>query len=264
MDTTPARDDALGTLCARWRRRSLADGWRMPDDWPAPAAVRLADAVLNDLEPEQHAEALGTARALSGVGITEGLRDIGTLYAVHVKPVPASVMLAFATGWEAADAGPGELPVHAGMSGLPRREDFLERAADVLAGARGTREGRSPVLVTLDGRLDRDDGAADTGGPVGAAAQVASWERDVLLGEAVHLAFDADQPAGYHDGVAMVLDWSEPRGQVRAAVEQARTTLNRLSRHGAGLLRTPVRITVRSLPDDPAALRKLVAADWAS
>ena len=171
MDTTPARDDALGTLCARWRRRSLADGWRMPDDWPAPAAVRLADAVLNDLPAETYAEALGTARALSGVGVTEGLRDVSTLYAVHVKPVPPSVLVAFAAGWEAADTGLGELPAHAGMSGLPRREEFLERATDVLTGVQSAREGRSPVLVTLDGRLDRDEDGAR--GPAGAATQLA-------------------------------------------------------------------------------------------
>ncbi|MFI2363965.1 hypothetical protein [Promicromonospora sp. NPDC019610] len=251
----------MGTLCARWRRRSLADGWRLPDDWPAPAAVRLADAVLHDLRAETHAEALGTARALSGVGVVEGLRDVAALYDVHVKPVPTSVVLAFASGWEAADAGSGDLPVRAGMSGLPRHDEFLVRATDVLSGAQNAREGRSPVLVTIDGRLDQDE---DAGGPVGMAAHLARWERDVLLGEAVHLAFDADRPAGYHDGVAVVLDWSEPRGQVRAAVELARTTLARLSRHGAGVLRTPVRITVRALPDDPAALRRLVAVDEAS
>ncbi|MBE1877422.1 hypothetical protein [Myceligenerans pegani] len=257
MNTTPPPDDALGALCARWRSRTLAAGWRMPEDWSAPAAVRLAEAVLRGLEAEAPAAALGAARARAGVGVTEGLRDLGVLFETCSEVLPVAVTLAFAAGWETADVGPPARAASSGMSGLPGHDEFLARAEDTLAGVHGARGGGSPVLVIIDGRT-----APDLQDDV--LGRLARWERDVLLGEAVRAAFDADCPVGYDDGLAVVLGWSQPAERTASSVARVRALLTGASRHGSSLLRSPVRITVRPLPEDPGALRRLVTADEAA
>lgn len=253
MNMAPAGDDGLGTLCARWRRHTVAEGWRMPEDWSTPAVVPLAYAVLHGLPAEAPAQALGTARALADVGVTEGLRDVAALYELCLTPMPASVTLAFATGWETADTGPDPQLAARGMSGLPQHSEFLARAADVFAGIESTKDGGSLVLVTIDGRV----------GKIGSAARLVRWKRDVLLGEAVRLSFGEDYPTGYRDGVAVVLGRSEPAGRVLASVARARATLTSLARKNPSILRAPIRITVQPLPEDLAALRSLIADDAA-
>lgn len=226
----------------------------MPEDWAAPAVVPLAHAVLHGLAAEAPAEALGTARALADVGVTEGLRDVGALYDLCLASVPHSVTLAFASGWETADTGPDPHAAARGMSGLPQHAEFLARAADIFAGIDSTREGGSLVLVTIDGRV----------GKAAAAARLVRWKRDVLLGEAVRLAFDAQYPTGYRDGVAVVLGRSEPAGHLLADVARVRATLAGLARKNPSILRAPVRITVRPLPEDLAALRRMIRVDDAA
>lgn len=254
MNKAPAGDDGLGTLCARWRRHTVAAGWRMPEDWSTPAAVPLAHAVLHGLPAEAPARALGAARALADVGVAEGLRDLGVLYDLCLTTVPQSVVVAFATGWETAETGPDPRHATRGMSGLPRHGEFLARAADVFAGIESTREGGSLVLVTIDGRV----------GGVSAAGRLVRWKRDVLLGEAVRLSFGEDWPTGYRDGVAVVLGRPEPAGRMLASVARARDTLAGLARKNPSILRAPVRITVRPLPSDLDALRSLIDADHAT
>ncbi|WP_129783860.1 hypothetical protein [Promicromonospora panici] len=253
MKKSPAGDDGLGPLCARWRRHTVAEGWRMPEDWSTPAVVPLAYAVLNGLAAEVPAQALGTARALADVGVTEGLRDVGALYDLCLTTMPLSVTLAFAAGWETADTGPDPQAAARGMSGLPQHAEFLARAADVFAGIESTKDGGSLVLVTIDGRV----------GKIGSAARLVRWKRDVLLGEAVRLSFGEDYPTGYRDGVAVVLGRSEPAGRVLASVARARATLTSLARQNPSILRAPIRITVQPLPEDLAALRSLITADAA-
>ncbi|MEV0951535.1 hypothetical protein [Promicromonospora sp. NPDC050249] len=254
MNKAPAGDDGLGTLCARWRRHTVAEGWRVPEDWSSPAVVPFAYAVMHGLPAEAPAQALGTARALADVGITEGLRDVGALYDLCRASMPVSVTLAFAAGWETTDTGPDPQIAARGMSGLPQHAEFLARAADVFAGIESTREGGSLVLVTIDGRVGR----------IGSAGRLARWKRDVLLGEAVRLSFGEDYPTGYRDGVAVALGRSEPAGRVLASVARARATLSSLARENPSILRAPVRITVRPLPDDLDTLRGLITADDAA
>lgn len=225
----------------------------MPEDWSTAAVVPLAYAVMNRLAAEVPARALGTARALADVGITEGLRDVEVLYDLCLASMPSSVTLAFAAGWETTDTGPDPQVAARGMSGLPQHSEFLARAADVFAGIESTKEGGSLVLVTIDGRVGR----------IGDAARLVRWKRDVLLGEAVRLSFGEDYPTGYRDGVAVVLGRSEPAGRVLASVARARATLTSLARKNPSILRAPVRINVQPLPEDLAALRGLITDDAA-
>jgi hypothetical protein len=79
-----------------WRRRSLATGWRMPDDWDSGAvdevlaacqnrALARGDAGLAAVGATALAAAcagLGRSRARAGVGIAETIDDLVALFAV--------------------------------------------------------------------------------------------------------------------------------------------------------------------------------------
>lgn len=105
----PDREDrSAGPACLRetrlretrlrdeWRRRSLATGWRMPDDWDSEAvgevlaacqnrALACGDAGLAAVGATALAAAcagLGRSRARAGVGIAETIDDLVALFAV--------------------------------------------------------------------------------------------------------------------------------------------------------------------------------------
>ena len=105
----PDREDrSAGPACLRetrlretrlrdeWRRRSLATGWRMPDDWESEAvdkvlaacrnrALARGDAGLAAVGATALAAAcagLGRSRARAGVGIAETIDDLVALFAV--------------------------------------------------------------------------------------------------------------------------------------------------------------------------------------
>src|ERR1700748_2538301 len=100
----PDREDrSAGPACLRetrlrdeCRRRSLATGWRMPDDWESEAggeglaacrnrALARGDAGLAAVGATALAAAcagLGRSRARAGVGIAETIDDLVALFAV--------------------------------------------------------------------------------------------------------------------------------------------------------------------------------------
>jgi len=105
----PDRDDRpAGPACLReaqpwetwlrdeWRRRSLATGWRMPDDWNTEAVDEVLAACRNRALARGEAglaavgatalaaacAGLGRSRALAGVGIAETIDDLAALFAV--------------------------------------------------------------------------------------------------------------------------------------------------------------------------------------
>src|SRR5262249_44458239 len=79
-----------------WRRRSLATGWRMPDDWDSEAVDEVLAACLNRALARGEAGLaavgatalaaacadLGRSRARAGVGIAETIDDLVALFAV--------------------------------------------------------------------------------------------------------------------------------------------------------------------------------------
>ena len=105
----PDREDrSAGPACLRetqpwetrlrdeWRRRSLATGWRMPNDWDSEAvdevlgacqnrALARGEAGLAAAGPTALAAAcagLGRSRARAGVGVAETIDDLAALFAV--------------------------------------------------------------------------------------------------------------------------------------------------------------------------------------
>lgn len=105
----PDRDDRpAGPACLRetqlretrlrdeWRRRSLATGWRMPDDWDSEAVDEVLAACQNRALARGEAglaavgatalaaacAGLGRSRARAGVGIAETIDDLVALFAV--------------------------------------------------------------------------------------------------------------------------------------------------------------------------------------
>src|SRR6266568_6533013 len=104
----PDREDrSAGPACLRdtqlrdeWRRRSLATGWRMPDDWDSEAVDEVLAACRNRALARGEAglaavgasaltaacAGLGRSRARAGVGIAETIDDLAALFAVLGDP----------------------------------------------------------------------------------------------------------------------------------------------------------------------------------
>src|ERR1700748_3097967 len=112
----PDREDrSAGPACLRetrlretqirdeWRRRSLATGWRMPDDWDSEAVEEVLGACRNRALARGEAAlpaagapvlaaasaalaaacaGLGRSRARAGVGVAETIDDLAALFAV--------------------------------------------------------------------------------------------------------------------------------------------------------------------------------------
>ena len=82
-----------------WRRRSLATGWRMPDDWDTEAVDRVLAACRNRALARGEAgpaavgataltaacAGLGRSRARAGVGIAETIDDLAALFAALAR-----------------------------------------------------------------------------------------------------------------------------------------------------------------------------------
>jgi hypothetical protein len=105
----PDREDrSAGPACLReaqpwetrlrdeWRRRSLATGWRMPEDWDSEAVDEVLAACRNRALARGEAglaavgatalaaacAGLGRSRARAGIGIAETIDDLAALFAV--------------------------------------------------------------------------------------------------------------------------------------------------------------------------------------
>lgn len=75
---TPESADAVR---ARWRRASLAAGWRYPGDWRLPEVDRVCAAVARRRDLGSALRGLGAARASTGAGLAETLTDLAALHA---------------------------------------------------------------------------------------------------------------------------------------------------------------------------------------
>jgi hypothetical protein len=115
----PDREDQsagtdLASVREAWRRRSLAGGWLVDDDWHSEAvdamvsAAYRAAAGVSDTEAGPLAAAcagLGRSRGKAGIGLTETIDDLAALFAVlHGEPPrPAR---------RAVSSEPGDPPLH--------------------------------------------------------------------------------------------------------------------------------------------------------
>ena len=128
----PDREDrSAGPACLRetepgetrlrdeWHRRSLATGWRMPDDWESDAVGEVLAACRNRALARGEAGraavgasaltaacvGLGRSRARAGVGIAETIDDLAALFAVLGEgegrqwDPPLRLVGAIAEGW---------------------------------------------------------------------------------------------------------------------------------------------------------------------
>ncbi|WP_265522728.1 hypothetical protein [Oerskovia flava] len=232
--------DDVSDLCRRWRTRSLADGWNLPEDWAVPAAALFAGAVVSGKELSTHARALGAARSHSGVGIGESLRDLAALFEERGEVIPTDVVIAFARGWEQAADLLEPAVARAGMSGLDHVDEFRAQCERVGEGVRRARSDGRPVVVTVDGRA-------------GVLGTLRRWERDVFLGEAVRVAFPVTSPTGYRDGVALALSWTASATdapELAEGVDLLSDTLAGWAQARHGVLRDPARIVCAFAPLD--------------
>ncbi len=87
-------------MLARWRSRSMAEGWPGAGDWWTPEVESAIEAVCGSGDLAHACRALGAARAAAGVEIAQGLDDLAALFAVSWRGEPPFAALrAFAAGW---------------------------------------------------------------------------------------------------------------------------------------------------------------------
>jgi hypothetical protein len=245
--------DRPQALRQRWRRASLAAGWRFPDDWDAAEVDALCAALVRGDEDgtvDVAVTALGMARARSGVGLAETLDDLAALHAVltpagaHTADhMPERLLRAAALGWaeqccdHVATAG-----VVDELTGLATAGYLRVRLGEVYRG--GAADRHALVLVWLD------------------LSRCGAWSRlmpMVLAAQAMRAVFNgAETLALVRPGVAAVLCRRDPRLQ-RSAARLRRLVDQLLARDPAAACAGPARVSVRWLPASERAACDLVA-----
>ncbi|MEV0997291.1 hypothetical protein [Nonomuraea sp. NPDC050202] len=128
-------------VLSRWRRRSMAAGWSLAEDWWTPEAEGVVKAVCGACDLSQACWALGSARAAAGVGIAEGMNDLAALFAVtSAGGPPFAALRSFAAGWAEHGFAPlGELHCEDPLTGLVTAAYLRTRLAQLYRStARGT------------------------------------------------------------------------------------------------------------------------------
>lgn len=143
-------------LRARWRTVSLATGWRFPSDWGVPEVDRVCSSVLRS-GPDliEALLRLGKARAQSGAGLDETIKDLAALHAVlsgardglltaDPDELPTRLLRTVALGWAEVTAGDNACRgAIEPLTGLATAEYLRTRLAEVYR--RGKRVGRNPA-----------------------------------------------------------------------------------------------------------------------
>jgi GGDEF domain-containing protein len=154
-------------LRARWRAVSLATGWRFPSDWGLPEVDTVCSSVSRrDIDLTDALLGLGRARAQSGAGLDETIKDLAALHAVMSSPpdglliadpdeLPTRFLRTVALGWAEVTAGDNARRESTEpLTGLATAEYLRTRLGEVYR--RGRRVGRHPcdehvlLAVVLD------------------------------------------------------------------------------------------------------------------
>lgn len=143
-------------LRARWRAVSFATGWRFPSDWGLPEVDRVCSSVLRSGPDLIDALlGLGKARAQSGAGLDETIKDLAALHAVldgaqdglltaDPDELPTRLLRTVALGWAEVTAGDNaSRGAIEPLTGLATAEYLRTRLGEVYR--RGTRAGRNPA-----------------------------------------------------------------------------------------------------------------------
>ncbi|GAA2208663.1 hypothetical protein GCM10009850_041210 [Nonomuraea monospora] len=128
-------------VLSRWRRRSMAAGWSLAEDWWTPEVEVVVKAVCGGCDLSQACWALGSARATAGVGVSEGMNDLAALFAVTgAGGPPFAALRSFAAGWAEHSFAPlGELSCEDPLTGLVTAAYLRTRLAQLYRGtAKGT------------------------------------------------------------------------------------------------------------------------------
>jgi hypothetical protein len=225
----------------RWRSSSVASVWLRPADWYHPAVDALIEAVLDDVDAAPAAERLGSARAASGVGISETIDDLACLFeTLGTGEPPLTLVRAVCEGWAAERvAAPALTHCIDPDSGLPTGEYLGVRLAETygVAARAGRRPADTHALLVTDVE----------------AQPLAPWSRIVrsaIVGEGLTFCFGEGHPmAALGGGIFAVL--VERTADLGAEAMDLRVRLADHARsHGAqDLVRQPPRVWVERLPD---------------
>lgn len=143
-------------LRARWRTVSFATGWRFPSDWGLPEVDLVCSSILKrDKGLNDALLGLGKARAESGAGLDETIKDLAALHAVMSGPpdglliadpdeLPTRFLRTVALGWAEVTAGDNARRESTEpLTGLATAEYLRTRLGEVYR--RGERVGRHPA-----------------------------------------------------------------------------------------------------------------------
>ncbi|AQZ67499.1 hypothetical protein BKM31_43960 [[Actinomadura] parvosata subsp. kistnae] len=128
-------------VLSRWRRRSMAAGWSLAEDWWTPEVEGVIKAVCAGCGLAQACWELGSARAAAGIGVAEGMNDLAALFAVTgTGEPPFTALRSFAAGWAEHGFAPlGELHCEDPLTGLATPAYLRTRLAQLYRGtAKGT------------------------------------------------------------------------------------------------------------------------------
>jgi hypothetical protein len=122
---------------ARWRGRSMTEGWSLADDWWTPAVEPMVRAVREGNDVPGACEELGAERAGAGVGIAEGLSDLAALFAVMGKGEPPfAAVRSFAAGWAERSFAPmADLQCEDPLTGLATVAYLRTRLGELYRGS---------------------------------------------------------------------------------------------------------------------------------
>ncbi|RSM64947.1 hypothetical protein DMH04_50220 [Kibdelosporangium aridum] len=209
---------ALRSLRARWRRASIAAGWRYPSDWALPEVDAVCASALVKADLADPLADLGRARAMSGAGLDETLTDVAALHAVLTDPrlvaanpdaTPSRLLRLTALAW--ADVSTQEIArseVRESLTGLSTAAYLRTRLGEIYR--RAARDGRPVGHVLLTVSID--------------LSAVVGWSRlmaMVLAADVLRQVFDGGESlALLGPSVAVVLTEREPELAKRSADAQ--------------------------------------------
>ncbi|PQZ96185.1 hypothetical protein CQ018_02595 [Arthrobacter sp. MYb227] len=144
-------------LLEQWCALSQASGWIRESDWFCNAARSVAVTLCAGDEPSVVIRSLASRRAVQGVGISESLRDIQSLFGVYPHPKRDELLVSFADAWvEATDLFSHRLTCADATTGLSNRQHFERRVYELRENPMTRNE---PYLLALFKHLhvDLDD-----------------------------------------------------------------------------------------------------------
>lgn len=118
-------------LVQRWRKLSLHDSWRIPNDWWIPEVDDLADQPRRSSAFESALRLLGAARYRQGIGIAESLSDLRCYFKATHRSTSIKAIQFFTEGWADAADHPDPISCTDPLTGFSTKAHFWRSLHDL-------------------------------------------------------------------------------------------------------------------------------------